>query len=557
MKKGLLIIFAVVAVIAAAAVAILSFDKSTGDDRAKIEDAIFCYFNVDQLAKKGAFENYFTPEQRRLYASMVTADIADQEAVNCLYDVIQDFNCSGIDFTKPVYGYFDEVDRAFVFVAEVVDVKMVDNTLGSVAYLLEQEGEESFEIVRDGDARICVLDSDLALAYNDSRAALVICEEENLAANIDKALSRKLADLTLFGASDMAIYMDANKLTSYGKQYIDEEIALYGDEDLDYLIEELNEQKLLIDELNKYITPGAYMIADLTFDPGRVTMSYKGYGFNTVEYDAMMKRSSGSHLEYIDEDALMVMNVGVEGKRLAKSITTLLNSSLTELLGIYLSGEERMVMAILCDAIESISGDVTLVVDSIDGQMNEHINYFSGRVEHRPQLDSVAAAVMMDVTDSYIITNVGQYAMGLLRKVGEDKYVGQFGNIVVDLEQNDGLLFGGVNMKPEKSDAPATCAKWANDVANSYFYWVVDVDNVLANSFVKSCNDLLIEEMDYEYRGVYRGVVESLSYIYNVSYEPLHNETVLVFDDESTNALQQLTDVVMSVAMSEINNTIF
>lgn len=557
MKKSLLLILAAIVIVAGAATAILCINKTKVDERAKIEDAIVCYFNVDQLAKKGAFGNYLTPEQRKLYASMATANIENKEVASHIDAIINDFNCSGIDFTKPIYGYFDEVDKAMVFVAEVVDANTVDTTIDNISYLIEQKGEESLDVVRDGDSRTCILDSGIALAYNNSRATLIISEEENLTMNINEALSRKLADLSPFGDSDMAIYFDAYKFTNFGKQYIDEEIALYSNEGTEYLISDLNTQKLLLDEWSKYITPDARLIADLTFEPGRVKMSYNGTGFNTAEYDAMMKRSSGSHLNYISKDALMILNIGMEGKKVAENITAFLNSSMMELLDFDLGTEANMAISILCDAIESISGDTTLAVESIDGQMKERINYYTGRVMHQPLLKSVDAAVMMDVTDNYIITNVGQFTMGLLRKVDQNKYFAQFGNYAITLEQNEGLLFGGVNMKPEKSTTPATEAKWAKDVADSYFYWVVDVDNMLANKFINSCNNIIIEELDYEYREMYNRLTQSLSYIYYVSHEPMHNETVLVFDDNTTNSLQQITDIIMPVVISEINKDIF
>jgi CDP-glycerol glycerophosphotransferase (TagB/SpsB family) len=108
MKKSLLLILAAIVIVAGATTAILCINKTKVDERAKIEDAIVCYFNVDQLAKKGAFGNYLTPEQRKLYASMATANIENKEVASHIDAIINDFNCSGIDFTKPIYGYYDK-----------------------------------------------------------------------------------------------------------------------------------------------------------------------------------------------------------------------------------------------------------------------------------------------------------------------------------------------------------------------------------------------------------------------------------------------------------------
>ena len=119
MKKILLIILSVVVVAAGATVAVLSTNKSTFVQRDKIEDTLFCYINLDQLAKKGAFEKYITPEQRKMWASMATANVENQEIAAHIESIITNFNNSGIDFTKPLYAYADEVHEAFVVVAEV------------------------------------------------------------------------------------------------------------------------------------------------------------------------------------------------------------------------------------------------------------------------------------------------------------------------------------------------------------------------------------------------------------------------------------------------------
>ena len=541
MKKILLIILSVVVVAAGATVAVLSTNKSTFVQRDKIEDALFCYLNLDQLAKKGAFEKYITPEQRKMWASMATANIENQDIAAHIESIITNFNNSGIDFTKPVYGYLDNY-KNFVFVAEVSDVTTLDNSINTLSYLLETEGEEPIVISHIDDERSFDIGEYLFGFYDKKRFTIVMGENEMVATSISEAAQRNLADCSIFGESDIATYINANKI----KNLLNDSELAYNDVD-----------NAVAEGVSQYLGEDAHIISSLTFEPGRIVATNKCYNFNTEKFEGLLKKCNNDHLEYISEDAIAVLNFGLEGQILSELITEFINSDLSNLLGINLHNEERMALAVACDAIESINGDTTIVLESIDGTLRERFNYYTGDVNYLPEMKSFKAAVMMDVSDSYIITNVGQYAMGLLLKVDDKHYASQFGNYNITLLQSEDLLFGGVNMKPTKAENPASNAIWAKDIEESYGYAIINFNSLRESKFTGSIYDILIEEIDLEYGDTLHNLKEMFSYAYITSEDILCNKSVVVLNDESTNSLEQFTSILIPVIISEMSASIF
>lgn len=541
MKKILLIILTVVVVAAGATMVILSTNKPTVVQRDKIEDALFCYLNLDQLAKKGAFDKYITSEQRKMWASMATANVENQEIAAHIESIITNFNNSGIDFTKPVYGYLDNY-KNFVFVAKVADAIAVDNSINTLSYLIELDGEEPIEISQIDDERSFDIGENVFGLYNSKRFTIVMGENEMLATSVSEAAHRNLADCSIFGNSDIATYINANKIKD----------LLYESELVDNDVDDAVAQ-----DLSQYLGEDAHIISSLTFEPGRIVATNNCYNFNTEKFEGLFKRCNNDHLDYISEDAIAVLNFGLEGKMLSELITEFINSDLSNILGINLHNEERMALAVACDAIESINGDTTIVLESIDGTLRERFNYYTGDVNYLPEMKSFNAAMMMDVSDSYIITNVGQYAMGLLLKVDDNHYASQFGNYNITLLHRENLLFGGVNMKPTKAEYPASKAVWAKDIEESYGYAVINFNSLRESKFTGSIYDILIEELGIEYDNTLHSLKQMLSYAYTTSEDILCYKSVVVLNDESTNSLEQFTSILIPVIISEMSASIF
>jgi hypothetical protein len=367
-------------------------------------------------------------------------------------------------------------------------------------------------------------------------------ENEMLATSVSEAAHRNLADCSIFANSGIATYINANKIKS----------LLYESELVDNDVDDAVAQYL-----SQYLGEDAHIISSLTFEPGRIVATNKCYNFNTEKFEGLLKKCNNDHLEYISEDAIAVLNFGLEGKILSELITEFINSDLSNILGIALHNEERMALAVACDAIESINGDTTIVLESIDGTLRERFNYYTGDVNYLPEMKSFKAAMMMDVSDSYIITNVGQYAMGLLLKVDDNHYASQFGNYNITLLQRENLLFGGVNMKPTKAECPASKAVWAKDIEESYGYAVINFNSLRESKFTGSIYDILIEELGLEYDNTLHSLKEMLSYAYTTSEDILCNKSVVVLNDESTNSLEQFTSILIPVIISEMSASIF
>jgi hypothetical protein len=127
----------------------------------------------------------------------------------------------------------------------------------------------------------------------------------------------------------------------------------------------------------------------------------------------------------------------------------------------------------------------------------------------------------------------------------------------ITLKQDDNLLFAGVNMLPEQNPHPAIEAEWYNDVKNSRYYLVVNIDNLLSNRFLRSMNEIVANNINLNYRDAYLSLTEKMSYMYTVGHEPMQNTTVVVFDDKQTNSLEQLSAVIIPMVIKDINTAIF
>ena len=213
-----------------------------------------------------------------------------------------------------------------------------------------------------------------------------------------------------------------------------------------------------------------------------------------------------------------------------------------------------MVIAIALDALETINGDVTLALKSLEGEYKEYIDYYWGDVAYRPIVSNVSGALMADVTDTYIISNVGQFTSGLLRKAGNNHYVGELGDYNVSLIQRDNLLFAGLNTAMEEAKAPASKARWIKDIEGSVAYMVIDVDNLMKSSFVEAVSKVWVENMDYPQ--LYTQLTNMLSYAYLTIYSNGSSDLVFVMDDASTNSLEQLNDVLLPVVVGEFVKSI-
>lgn len=532
MKKSLLAIIAVIAIAGIVAFLVVNndgFTTANKPQRAEIDKAFVCYFNIEQLAQKGAFDKHITHDQRRLAASIASANIDDSEVAAHTEATIVDLATSGIDINKPIYGYFDIDAEAMVFVAEVTNVDNLDKTVGILSYIAEQEDATHIDIDQIEDDRYVYL-NDAILCYNATRAAFVVADDATAQEIATKELSSPLLDLSLFGDSDIAIYVDIDTM-------IDLADSSLTDDDT---------HKDIISELRENFTEDAYFVSSATFNPGRAIIHSYFEGINRDVNNASNREVTLQHLNYINDSLLAVMGGSINGLKCAEFLQAMLNSEHIPTL----DNETRMALAIALDALETIDGDVTLALQSLEGEYKEYIDYYWGDVAYRPIIRSASGALMADVTDTYIISNVGQFTTGLLRKVGDSHYTGAFGNYNIELMQHDNLLFAGINHSMQRAESPASGARWSSNIDNSAAYLVIDVDNLMKSSFIESYSKAIVNNI--EYPQIYTQLTQKLSYIYLTIYNNGSSDLVFVMDDATTNSLEQLNDTLLPIVVSEL-----
>ena len=558
-KKTIIWIVAAVLAVGAAVAAFMFASNGSSQEEAKSEEtmsaAIVAYVDFGQLAEKGALENYITPENRKLLASTVAAQLGGTKEAKQLKDIITNLDALGIDTQSPLCCYVNTEMTDVVFVAKVLDVEKIDSSIELLSYFLEESGEEPLVVNTKGGVR--TIDGYFyAVAYNASTFAIA-CGSDTSLKVAQNAISTQM-DLSKFAGKDIAVMLNVDSL----KKVLDEQMNNYRVEyeelyEEDYITKsQYNEMLAALDEydeamkeFNKYFEPNANIIISLTFDLGRATLAFNVNGVKNNEYMDSFKTVNLAHLNNLSKDTYAVMGMGVNGERFAKYLEDMFTDDMLKSLGIRPTSDVRMAMSIAADAISSIDGDITLALDSIDGTIKWDYDYYWEEYYSEPEVNSVDAMLMVDVNDSYIINNVGQFAGGFFNKIDKNHYSLYYDGYDFNLGQDDGLLYAGVNMTPKSKRRSAMNADWAKDVEGSLNYMVVNIDALLANSFIREMwNDAT--NLSYEESLMMDNFLDMFSYAY-IASSLASSELVLVFDDQDTNALEQISDAILPFLIDE------
>ena len=577
MKKSLL--FTILALVAAAAIGATIYFVSTSNSRKEaqleelrenIDDLAVFYLNVKQLDEKGAFDKHLTPENRRLMATAAKASFEDSTLGEHMAAIIEDLNNTGINLDLPVYGCVsDDIDIAFI--ATVADVDKLNKSIDLISYVLEMDGQEPIIVVEDGDTRSFTFD-EFAVAYNYTQIAIapIVHGYDASVACAKEALGRSIEQFAIFGQSDMATYVNIDKFLDALIDSLKEDNEMYREwiaEDnfeayyWENSIAENEKNIAIMESYKQNFKENANVIMSLTFNPGRAIIDFKtdlGEEF-TSQYEEVYLRTSNEHLDYFSNDVLAVINCGINGNAIATVMSTILEDpNFKAMMGEEVNSNEfNMVMAIATDVIKSINGDLTMAVEDISGQMVQRYNYYWEEYYTEPQFDSIEAACLLDVTDKYIISNIGQFGAGVLTREGEDHYSASLEGFDITLCQENNLLFASVNMPFATKERTAAERPWAEEMDNSLSYMVVDIDNMMRNSFIKMLSDDLKGDMDYDVRDIYQRAVDMVSYSYFVVNDITTVEFGIVFDDKRTNALEQITNIFLPLAIEEVTSEIF
>ena len=539
MKRHNILIIAILAITICVTATIFTLRKTTTEPaRDKVDALCFYYLNLDQITKKGAFDTHFSAEQRKLIASVLKAKVEKPEMAQQLESIITDINNCGIDFTKPIYCYMDSIESGYVCVAEVLS----DNHIGESLKLLSTLYDIDINLEEIDGIHYAKWLNNIAIGYTDDRFIAVI-NSKNSDATLAEALTKNLADLTIFGESDMASYINLNKALNAIETSLNEPTNATT-----------TQCQQLIADFRTRLTPEANILTTATFESGRATIDQRINGADLSDYSDFFFKGQNNHLNYIDNNAIAIANLSINGIKLAEFFNEIINNETVRHYANF-GNEMAIYFAVANDVMESIKGDVTIALETLDGKIVEKIDYYWGGTQLVPSISDLKASVMVDVADSYIISNIPYFTMGLLRKVGDNHYNTKLGNYNFTLQQNEsGLLFAGVNTKLEPAITPATEKMWAAELENSLGYIVVDFDNLTTSTFIESASKRLL---DSETHALYRAFTPMLSYGYIAIMEHDHNQAVISFDNQQENALKQLSDLILPIVIDEINESLF
>ena len=561
MKKWTFISLGIIAaVVATFAIVKLCSNGDASDEQVSqrniSDNLVVAYVNIDQLAAKGAFDQQIDASNRKMFATVMSSAIAERSHGDHASSIITDLSTAGLDLKEPAYAYYDEMEN-LVVAAKVKDAANVDKTFALLSFILEQDGGEPLAIEHDGANRIIRLDNDVITAYNEKHIVVATNSSQEVSKEVViDALRRPINDLSIFGDSDIALYANYYRGMTLLREVLENtkaEYELMAAEDpyYDDSIVEIDEILAMIDKYAAYVKEDANALISLTFDPGRVTLNAKVNGIETSEFEDIAKRTNNKHLEYISEDAAIIANIGMNGKRYAEIIDLILSSkSFTE--SEYNTFEVNMIAGIACDAIESIDGDLTLAVENIEGKYDSYYDSFYDEYHANASLQSVSASAIIDVRDDYIISNLGQFIGGFLHRQDSRHYYGSFSGFDISIGQDDNVFHAGINTTYTLKHDSAADAEWFPYVENSLSYVVVDIDNLMDYSYIKAANKMLMNDMDSVTRDVYAQYIELCDYAYISQPNLTEMEVVITLKDDETNALKQIVDVIMPVLMSEI-----
>ena len=568
MKKSIIWIVASLLVIGGAVAAFMLISKDDAEKKGAAQAAeklpLVAYVNFAQLAEKGAFDKFITADVRSLIASVLTSDIDGKKEAKQLKGIIKDFDAMGIDTQAPVCCYLAEDFTGMVFVANISDAERVDSTVSLISYLLEEENENALDLRTKGDTRTIEC-YDFSVAYNNDLFALAFGEKDRHFNLAKQAVKQAQMDLSMFGESDIAVSVNIEKCLDFVRMQLDNQKIMleewYNEDYIDYdeyyaEVESLSETEAMLNEASKYFDANASIMFSLTFDAGRMTIAYNSNGIDFGEYNDIIKPANMDHLAYLSKDACAVMAMGVNGPAWSEFISNYLTNDMLRSLGISATSEVRMAMSIATDALETIDGGITIAVDDIDGELVEEYDYYWEEYNVEPSFNGADALFVADVTDTYIIANIAQFAGAYMDKEDSRHYSLSWMDNELMMGQDDDLFYAGVNMTPTEKNPSALNAKWAKDIKGAISYAVLNVDTLMATEFINALDNYLLMDEAPDYF-MFREVVCMLSYIYMKSNSYESSEFVVVFDDKKTNALEQINNFILPTLIDEVTSSLY
>ena len=537
-------------------------DTTESKTEALDETAVF-YINLDQLVQKSNVHEILNDFNRSVLANAITQELGDRQWTEYTNEILANLNSSGIDTTIPIYGYLSfegngayEPEVAFTIVAEVADAEMVDRF---VEYISTLSGEY-IPVYHDGDMRQINIEDSVFVGYNNERFVFVACNTDGtLNDYVTNAFERPHADLSAYAEYDIAAsvmlkpfydtiiaaveYEIDNMYTSIEEcremlndDDIDYYDSMYIEDDIMWYQQQIESTETSLEVMKGYedmIQDNSNMIVGLVFEDGEMALEYSINGVEAMyEID---KKVSNEHLDYIESNALAVLNVAVDGEIISEVLSKVLTPDLADEFDME-RNEFNLYTGIACDAIKSINGDVMIAVNDLYG------NYYG--------INSGDGMVAISVNDNYIISAVGQFANGYLTKTGNNQYSLYESGMAVNLGQDDQTLYLALNMDYEKCASSAKKAPWLNEVEDSYGYLVLNIDSMMQNNAIASLYRNAMNNLNYQEAALVDNLMDAISYAYVSAETPTSARMAIVFDDQQTNSLAQIVNIVGSAVLA-------
>lgn len=529
--------------------------SSKPSKRVALDDTAIFYIDLGQMLDKSGIDESLTAANRQLAATVLTANLDDRKWNSYAGTLLTNLAHSGIDIYTPIYGYanFDKEAENIdiVFVGKVIDAAKVDEFVAFCSALCEEDGAEPIVIDYDGDRRIIEFD-DIVVAYNEQRVILTYTDNDDERRTfLDKAFKRPVADVSAYAPHDMAIDIKLKPIIDLARASAEDNVAMlreemeyaFYDEEREYFAEAITSTEDSLEKLDEIYTDlsaDASALLTLTFEDGRIVLEGQIDGYKSdLEFG---KKLSNDHLAMVGSDALAILNISVDGKSVGELLSEQLDPKYAAMLNME-RNEFNIFAGVLCDAIESINGDVTLAITDIN--------------TYETMLSGVDALLAADVTDDYIISNIAQYTAGYLQPAGTNIYRADFGLNRLLVGQNDDVFYATLNMDYTPSATPATEAEWFDNVNDSYAYLVLDINNIMNNDFIRNAYQRELHHSNSDEAALIDNLVGAMGYAYLVVDEKQSAKMVLVFDDKDTNSLEQVVDIVMPHLIKQMSRNLF
>ena len=494
------------------------------------EAVLAAYMNVNDLFEKcGLTEN-----QRKLLAAMAVKDIEEEDAREYVQNAIINLDNTGIKLSEPVYATFNAgvkngvLAMEGVLVAEVSNVETLDMLVGKLNLPLDLENGVRYVNTQNENLYFT--------AGYDSDYLVVAVSSENVSDKLFLAtLDNADINLSAFRDRDVALYINGGKIMDIYEEMVRMSVP---EAQLEYTPQY---KKLMAFKEN--IEPDAKAIIGLTFQDGRVVFDMRYAGIND-KYINMWSIVDNSYLQHIPSNALGVVNLGVNGPAVAEVINGILTPefrrSLARNMGVEVN-QISVVTTILCDALASINGDLTVALNDLT--IKESYVYEYGEAVKNTSVD-IEALLMTNVENNYIMENVSKYHTmlpGCKKSADGNSYYCQipgFGKINVGQEGN--TFYAGINASYNEPLENSIADKWTGEFDNSIAYIAVDIQNVCSMPNVKQA----LKKNSSEYAGIINLLDSAWLNIRNDNTV----ELVVTMKDSETNALAQLFNFFVNMA---------